>query len=143
MFEEDSGPIHELHPEECWDFLRSHEFGRLAFHLVGEVHITPVNYAVDDYRIIFQTAEGTKLFGVTANHDVAFEVDEVDDDVATSVVAHGTTRTLEGQESYVIERLPLRPWVPTPKLVVVAINVDEVSGRRFDLSRPWLHDIPK
>ena len=50
---------------------------------------------------------------------------------------------LEGQERYIIEQLPIRPWVPSPKSVVVAIEVDEISGRSFDLSRPWLHDIPR
>ena len=62
---DDEGPMHVLHPEQSWDFLRAREFGRLAFHLVGDVHITPINYAVDtDNRIIFMTSEGSKLFGV-------------------------------------------------------------------------------
>ena len=36
----------------------------------------------------------------------------------------------------------MRPWVDTPKSIVVAIEVDEISGRRFDLTRPWLRDLP-
>ncbi len=138
----DQNPVHVLHPEESWGFLRTHEFGRLAFHLVGEVHITPINYAVDGERLIFKTAEGSKLFGVTANTDVAFEVDEVSGDRATSVIVRGRARTLEGQAAYIVERLPVRPWVDTPKSIVVAIEVDEISGRRFDLTRPWLRDLP-
>lgn len=145
MYEiEDDGPTHVLHPEQSWDFLRAREFGRLAFHLVGEVHIAPINYAVDaEDRIIFITSEGSKVFGVTANPDVAFEVDEIVDDRATSVIIRGLARILEGQDAYVVEQLPIRPWVPTPKTVVVAIRVDEISGRSFDLNRPWLHDIPR
>lgn len=141
---DDEGPMHVLHPEQSWDFLRAREFGRLAFHLVGDVHITPINYAVDgDNRIIFITSEGSKLFGVTANKDVAFEVDEIVDDRATSVIIRGRAKILEGQERYIIEQLPIRPWVPSPKSIVVAVEVDEISGRSFDLSRPWLHDIPR
>ena len=145
MYEiEDDGPTHVLHPEQSWDFLRAREFGRLAFHLVGEVHIAPINYAVDaEDRIIFITSEGSKVFGVTANPDVAFEVDEIVDDRATSVIIRGLARILEGQDAYVVEQLPIRPWVPTPKTVVVTIRVDEISGRSFDLNRPWLHDIPR
>jgi nitroimidazol reductase NimA-like FMN-containing flavoprotein (pyridoxamine 5'-phosphate oxidase superfamily) len=145
MYEyDDDGPMHVLHPEQSWAFLRAREFGRLAFHLVGEVHIAPINYAVDSTdRIIFITSEGSKLFGVTANHDVAFEVDEVVDDLATSVIVRGRASILEGQDAYIVEQLPIRPWVPSPKTVVVAIKVDEISGRSFDLSRPWLHDIPR
>ena len=93
----DQNPVHVLHPEESWGFLRTHEFGRLAFHLVGEVHITPINYAVDGERLIFKTAEGSKLFGVTANTDVAFEVDEIVGERATSVICRGRARTLEGR----------------------------------------------
>jgi uncharacterized protein len=134
--------VQVLHPEQSWGFLRERELGRLAFHLVGEVHIAPVNYAVDGERLVFMTAEGSKLFGVTSNSDVAFEVDEVAGDHATSVICRGRAHVLEGQASYVAERLPVRPWVGSPKPVVVAIEVDEISGRRFRLHRPWLRDLP-
>lgn len=140
MSDEPVDPVHVLHPEESWEFLRAREFGRLAFHLVGEVHITPINYAVDHHRIIFLTSEGNKLLGVTMNDDVAFEVDEITGEHAVSVVARGRARQLEGQEKYIVESLPLRPWVDYPKFSVVAITVDEITGRRFDLTRPWLHD---
>jgi nitroimidazol reductase NimA-like FMN-containing flavoprotein (pyridoxamine 5'-phosphate oxidase superfamily) len=136
----DADPVHVLHPEESWEFLRGHEFGRLAYHLAGEVHLVPINYTVDGKRLLFMTSEGNKLLGVTMNTDVAFEVDEVEDEHATSVVVRGRAHQLEGQERHVVERLPLRPWVDYPKSAVVAIRVDEVTGRRFDLTRPWLHD---
>ena len=42
--------VTEMTLEQCWDMLRTHELGRLAFRLVDEVHITPVNYAVDHGR---------------------------------------------------------------------------------------------
>ena len=50
--------------DECWEFLRSREFGRLAFHLVEQVHITPINYAVDHETLLFRTAPGSKLLGI-------------------------------------------------------------------------------
>jgi hypothetical protein len=77
------------------------------------------------------------------NADVAFEVDQIEpDEHATSVIVRGRAHELEGQEKYVVEQLPLRPWIATPKFSVVAITVDEISGRRFDLSRPWTHMRP-
>lgn len=137
---DNTNPVHQLSTQECWDLLRSKEFGRLAFHLVGEVHITPINYAVKGEKIIFMTAEGSKLLGITMNADVAFEVDEIlKDEHAISVIARGTARQLEGSEKYVVEELPLRPWVPTAKSCVVEVSVSEISGRRFDLARPWTH----
>ncbi|HET8595808.1 MAG TPA: pyridoxamine 5'-phosphate oxidase family protein, partial [Intrasporangium sp.] len=103
------------------------------------VHIVPINYAVDGKRLLFLTAEGSKVLGVTMNDDVAFEVDEIIAEHATSVIVRGRAHVLEGDDEYIVEQLPLRPWVGTPKYIVVAVAVDEISGRRFDLSRPWTH----
>lgn len=132
-------PITRLTLQECWELLRTHEFGRLAYHLAGEVHIVPINYATDGERIYFRTAEGSKLLGIVMNADVAFEIDQVADDVGSSVVVRGSATLLESDEEREVESLPLRPWVPTLKYNVVAItpNDGEVTGRAFDLSRPW------
>lgn len=132
-------PVKKLTTDECWEMLRDNEFGRLAFHLAGEVHITPVNYAVDGRTLLFRTAEGNKLLGVVMNDDVAFEIDEYDDEHARSVILRGTARVLEGQEAYRSENVPLRPWVNTEKYNVVEIAPKEMSGRAFDLEKPWTH----
>ena len=70
MVEEDV--ITELTSEQCWAMLGAEEFGRLAFRLVDEVHITPINYAVDGETLLFRTAEGSKLLGVVMGSDMAF-----------------------------------------------------------------------
>lgn len=129
-------PARELHPEQSWEFLSGHEFGRIAFHLLDEVHIVPINYVVDDERLLFRTSEGSKLLGLKMNADVAFEVDEIEDEVATSVVLRGEAHELTGDAMRAVEQLPLRPWVGTPKMRIIAIRVTEITGRRFDLSRP-------
>ena len=139
----DHEPVSVMSDAECWDMLYENEFGRLAFHLVDEVHIVPMNYAVDEHRrLVFRTAEGSKLLGLTINADVAFEIDEFGEDLARSVIVHGRARVLEGREAAATDSLPLRPWVDTAKFNVVAVEPDEVSGRRFQLSRPWTHMIP-
>ena len=140
-------PITPMSTEECWDFLDRHELGRLAYHLLEEVHIVPVNYAVDRNHgghptLLFRTAEGSKLIGVVMNGDVAFEADEMGEDCATSVIVRGRGRVLDEVEEHRAENVPLRPWVATPKYHVVEIEATEISGRRFQLSRPWRHMIP-
>lgn len=128
---------------DSYEFLRSQELGRLAFHLLGEVHIVPINYALDDRnRLIFRTAEGSKLLGLTMNDDVAFEVDELDGEHASSVIVRGKAQVLEGSDAYVADTVPLRPWLDTPKFNVVAIVPTEISGRRFEMHRPWKHMQP-
>lgn len=137
--------ITRMGPEECWQFLRRHELGRMAYHLADEVHIAPVNYAVDhdpatDRRsLLFRTAEGSKLVGIVMNADVAFEVDEVVREQASSVVVRGRARRLEEDEAHRAERVPLHSWVGSHKYGVVEIEVTEISGRHFELSRPWAH----
>lgn len=131
-----------LTDDEAWEELRQHEFGRLAFHLSDEVHITPVNYAVDHDTLLFRTAEGSKLLGIVMDSDVAFEIDRYDEDTATSVVLRGSAEVLGEHEEHRAENLPLRPWTGDTKYNVVEITPSEISGRRFRLDRPWRHLIP-
>ena len=139
----DDEPVGQMTTDECWEMLRANEFGRLAFHLAGEVHLTPINYAVDHDTLLFRTAEGSKLLGVVMNPDVAFEIDEFDEHHARSVVLRGVARKLEEDEEHRAENVPLRPWVPTLKYDVVEIRPTEITGRSFELSRPWLHMVPE
>lgn len=131
--------VTELSQEDCWQMLRGREFGRLAFRLVDEVHITPINYAVDHDTLLFRTAAGNKLLSVAMDSEVAFEIDSYDDTSARSVVVRGSARILPEDEAHRAENVPLRTWVGTPKYNVVEIRPREVTGRAFELSRPWLH----
>ncbi|HET6165928.1 MAG TPA: pyridoxamine 5'-phosphate oxidase family protein [Marmoricola sp.] len=136
-------PVRELTDEECWALLESHELGRLAFHLGPEVHLSPVNYAVDGRTLLFRTAAGSKLVGVVMNADVVFEIDDHDEHGAVSVIVRGEARRLDEDEAHRAENLPLRPWVPTRKDEVVEISPTDVTGRAFHLHRPWRHMIPE
>ena len=135
----DDEVVTELTSEECWEMLREEEFGRLAYRLVDEVHITPINYAVEGGSLLFRTAEGNKLLAVVMGSEVAFEIDRYGEDSARSVVVRGTARLLPEDEAHRADNVPLRPWVPTLKYNVVEIEPKVVSGRAFELSRPWLH----
>lgn len=130
-------PVHILTEDEAWEFLGKSEFGRLAYHLAEDVEIVPINFCADQKAIYFRTAEGSKLLGVTMNDNVAFEADDFSGDEAVSVVVRGEASVVEGAEKACAEQLPLRPWVPTQKLNIVRIEVTEISGRRFDISKPW------
>jgi len=124
-----------LAEEPAWDFLRTQRLGRLAYHLLGEVHVVPVNFAVRGRQIVFRTAPGSKLLGVVMHDDVAFEVDEVDQTRATSVVVRGSARLLADREADAARELPIQSWVATDKDEVVAIEVTQISGRTFRLVR--------
>ena len=127
--------VRELTQEECWDFLASQELGRLAFRLLDEVHIVPINYLVDDATLLFRTAPGAKLLAAELESDVAFEIDWHDDQAAWSVVARGHIRRLDEAEEDRVDALPLRSWLDTPKYDVVQLVPTSVTGRRFVLTR--------
>lgn len=129
-----------LSERDCWELLAKARYGRLAYHLAGEVHIVPINYITSTAtrRLIFRTAEGSKLLGVVMDHDVAFEIDDVVGDVAWSVVARGHAALLEGDEARATDDLPLTTWVGETKHYVVSVDVSEVTGRRYELTRAEL-----
>jgi nitroimidazol reductase NimA-like FMN-containing flavoprotein (pyridoxamine 5'-phosphate oxidase superfamily) len=88
----DTNPhFEELTRDECLTILTNHSFGRLAVTVDGQPDIFPVNYLLDDDRIIFRSGPGTKLDHASLDR-VAFEVDEFEHGrlSACSVVVKGT-----------------------------------------------------
>jgi len=126
----------ELSEQECWDFLRRCRFGRLAYRMADEVNIVPINAVPDGGRLLFRTAEGSKLLGVHMSGWVAFETDAVEEDKATSVVVKGPAQVLgTGEEQARAEAVLPPPWTAGWKGTFVAITVEEITGRRFHLRR--------
>ena len=128
--------VTELTEDQCWEMLREEELGRLAYRLVDEVHITPINYVAAGGCLLFRTAEGNKLLSVVMGAEVAFEVDRWSDGSARSVVVRGSARLLPEDEAHRADSLSLSSWVPTLKYNVVEIEPKVITGRAFDLSRP-------
>lgn len=134
-YEYDTNPVQELDEDTCWDFLLSASLGRLAVSVGGEPEIFPVNFVTSDKRVIFRTAEGTKLLELTINDRVAFETDGVGSDEAWSVIVKGTARVLDTQKEIdAADQLPLRPLIPTVKYNYVEITPTTITGRKFGLA---------
>ena len=129
-------PVAELSTEECWELLEREQFGRLAYRLVDEVHLVPINYAADAGALLFRTASGNKLLAAALHSDVAFEIDWHDEVAAWSVVVRGGLHRLGEDEAERVEELLPQSWVPTQKYDVIELQPDVVTGRRFLLQRP-------
>jgi nitroimidazol reductase NimA-like FMN-containing flavoprotein (pyridoxamine 5'-phosphate oxidase superfamily) len=131
-------PIEILSEPECMDLLRAAEVGRLAISIKGLPEIYPVNFVIDDGRVVFRTAEGTKLAGAVLGLGVAFEVDgyEPADGRAWSVMVKGAAVEIEKMEEvFAAAELPLFPWHNGPKHRFVRIEPSEITGRRFRVTR--------
>ena len=129
-------PVEEMTAEECWSHLEEEEFGRLAYRLVDEVHIVPVNFVVDGHTLLFRTAAGNKLLAAALASDVAFEIDQRDEDSAWSVVVRGHLRRLEEDEQHRVDNLPEHSWISTRRDEVIDLVPEVVTGRKFLLRRP-------
>ena len=129
-------PVEEMTTEECWACLQGEEFGRLAYRLVDEVHIVPINYVVDGRALLFRTAAGNKLLAAALASDVAFEIDMLNDASAWSVVVRGHLRRLDEDEQHRLNGLFERSWILTRRDEVVELVPEVVTGRRFLLQRP-------
>ena len=128
-------PVRELETDACWELLRAEELGRLAYHLVDEMHIVPINYVVDGGELLFRTNAGNKLLAAALGAEVAFEIDWHDDANAWSVLARGRLRVLDEFEEHRLDELPKSPWISTPKYDVVGLRPTSLTGRTFRLDR--------
>ncbi len=124
--------VRRLGPDECWRLLRGAEVGRLAASAAGQLDVFPLNFAVDGGRIVFKTAEGTKLVELLLNSHVVFETDGWDGTTAWSVVAKGTAGLLEGDDADRAAALQIESWMPTIKTRYIALEPAELSGRSFE-----------
>lgn len=128
----DTEPVIAMSETEAWDHLAEQTFGRLALAIGGQPEIFPINYTVNQPTLLFRTAEGTKLIGIVIDSHVAFQIDRIDGDRAISVVAKGVAREIDHPaEAEQYDLSNLHPWVPTLKYHLVAIDVTEITGRRF------------
>lgn len=127
-------PSIELSRAECLHLLRQKSLGRVAFQTANGLRVFPLNYVVHDDRIVFRTLP----YGVIARSirasDVAFEVDDVDEELRSgwSVLAVGRCQRLEEPEltSFRHSEVP-QPWVEGTRELYFAIRWKGLSGRRL------------
>lgn len=130
--------IRQLSDEEAHTFLAKQRIGRMAVVLADEPHIAPVNYVYADPEgsdapiLYIRSAPGDKLFAAAANKKVAFEVDEIREKDATSVIVYGHARIVEtAEEKEHAEQAGLQSWIASYKSELIAIDISDISGRSF------------
>lgn len=123
----------ELSLEECWRYLRTEGFGRVAVSVGTTPDIFPVNYCVHHDEIVIRTEAGTKLAAGTLMPMIAFEIDDIDTSTRRgwSVVVKGRGREPSGlDEIMALDDLDLTPWAEGPKSRWLLIEPVQVTGRR-------------
>lgn len=133
-------PSVELSREECRELLRTRSVGRIAFHAGHGLRILPVNYVVHEDRVVFRTAAHGVIARSIRVADVAFEVDELDDQLRAgwSVLAVGRCErvTDPDQLATIAQAQSPTPWAAGERELHFAITWAGLSGRRLVTDRP-------
>lgn len=130
----------ELALNECWALIEQEQVGRLAYRLVDEIHIVPINHVARDGSLFFRTAAGNKLLAAALQEAVAFEIDWFGEAAAWSVEVRGRLRHVADDEHARLDDTIGIPWVPGSRSELVALTPAHVSGRSFGIRRPGSQD---
>lgn len=136
----------DLSRGEIDEFLRGQRIARLGCHAGGVTYVVPLIYAYEDGAVVAVTTEGRKTAMLRKNPRVCVEFDEYDTDGKgswRSVIANGTYEELSGGAiepalALMRERFArtagrtAEPRQLGPNVVVLRINLDEVSGRTVE-----------
>lgn len=123
------GHFTRLSGDECRQLVRARAVGRVAWKSPDGVQVLPVSYSVSADRIAFRTRPDSVMRDFLEPLDVAFEVDDVEEDTATgwSVVVRGRATGYVDAVPGGIQ--PPRPWSPGENRLTVVIEPSSYTGR--------------
>ena len=132
--------ITELTQDECRELARTRSVGRLALRTHDGLRIFPVNYALAGGDFVFRTLPYGAIADSAHGAEVAFEVDELDEEHHTgwSVVAAGTCHRIEdpGEVQAVRREGDPDPWADGSRVLYFRISATVLSGRRVGEPTP-------
>ncbi|MGJ3509529.1 pyridoxamine 5'-phosphate oxidase family protein [Enemella sp. A6] len=120
------GTFETLAEAECWELLRTQNVGRVAWSGEDGVQVLPVNYVLDDDRVVFRTIGGGALASLASGRRVAFQIDDIDTETQTgwAVLAQGASGVPQPHDGP-----DPQPWVDDHRDLWIALTITEVSGR--------------
>jgi uncharacterized protein len=130
MVARDRSGLEILSVDECRRLLRHGGVGRLAWIDGARAVIRPVNFALDENRIVLRTGNGRLRDAAATATPATLETDGTRpaDHSGWSVIISGTVAPATDD---VARSLPLRPWAPFDKDQFLQVSIDEISGRRI------------
>ncbi|MEU1515603.1 DUF1918 domain-containing protein [Streptomyces sp. NPDC005811] len=127
--------LEDLDEATCRSLLSTHGVGRVAVTSSdGRPAVVPVNYEIVDDAIAFRTAPDS-LPAAAVGTEIAFEVDQVDDDLSRgwSVLAVGRANVVTEPEAVrgLTEHAHTPPWAGGAREMWVSIRPTSLTGRRI------------
>lgn len=132
--------VEVLDRDACMRLLNASEFGRLAVAPGGAPEIFPVNYRLDDDRIIIRSGGGSKVRAV-GRTSACFEIDGIDrmNRTGWSVVVKGRLEELDRFDPAALARavaIEVDPWAGGDRPHVLCLHIEHLSGRRVGGAEP-------
>ena len=139
--------VREMSQEEMARLLGRGWYGHLGLSRDSHPYVVPMSYAYDGEQVYFLTTEGTKTEFIAANHEVCFQVEEVEGpDDWQSVMLTGRAELLtdaaevERAMFLVSERNPslspalnrtkIGPWTRLNRIALYRLRPEAAYGRR-------------
>lgn len=123
-------PLSDL---ECGRLLASHSVGRVAWQAADGQQILPVTYVFRSGLLYFRTAPHGILSELVRPTDVAFEVDDLDQDRRSgwSIVVGGQARAVAApaEISELLATDTLVPWANGGRTLLIQIKPSRIRGR--------------
>ena len=115
--------------DDCMRLLERGGLGRIAVPGQLTPIMRPVNFAVQDGRIVMRTADGALWAAAEAKVGASFEFDEIrnEDHRAWNVIVTGELEPLSDAVAAGGRRV--KAWAPTPNERTIALRIVDVSGR--------------
>jgi nitroimidazol reductase NimA-like FMN-containing flavoprotein (pyridoxamine 5'-phosphate oxidase superfamily) len=125
--------FHELTRARCDELLDTHHAGRVAWNAPDGPMVLPVTYAMYIGNIVFRTSPYGVLSALADRTNVAFEIDEIDQDAGTgwSVLARGRAEAVVGSYDLVTlwQMDGVVPWATGTRNLFVSITPRSITGR--------------
>ncbi len=125
-----------LDQEECRSLLGSRPVGRLGLSENALPVVLPVNFVVDEDRILFISDDGVKLRAAREGAVACLEVDSYDTmrHSGWSVLVTGRLAEIPpGPRRDRAEQMALQAWALPAARHYVELGIDLMSGRRIDV----------
>lgn len=131
----------QLDVAECVRLISPGGVGRIAYAGPDGLEVVPLNFVMIGGEILFRTRPGGVLSRL-AGERVAFEVDRIDDAVASgwSVLLRGVLTRVADRALVSRLRNAVRPWAGGSRDSGMRLDADRISGRRVGPERRLGHE---
>jgi uncharacterized protein len=126
--------LEELDEATCYRRLAGVRIGRVVTTCGALPLVVPVNFALDGHAVVFRTTVDGSLAAATREAVVAFQADDIDEDVRSgwSVTITGVAVPVTAASELLrLQQLGLAPWAPGRRDHYVRITSGIVTGRHL------------